>query len=124
MRRACLIVALLVLAACGDATEEVEGLPTVEGAPEIVVVGTDFRFEPDVLHLRAGEPANVVLEVSQGGHNLVVPDAGFVLPIVDEGEVTRGALRIEEPGTYEMLCTVPGHAEEGMVGTVEVEPAS
>ena len=122
-RRPFALVAVLAIAGCGDdSPAEVEGLPTVESAPELVVVATDFAFEPEVLHLVAGEPVNVVLESSQGGHNLAVPDADFQLPIVDEGEVTRGALTIDEPGTYELGCTVPGHASEGMVGTVEVSP--
>jgi uncharacterized cupredoxin-like copper-binding protein len=117
-------VAVAALAGCGsDKDSEVEGLPTVDGAPEVVVVATDYAFEPSTLHLDAGEPVNVVLEVSQGGHNLAVAIPGhdpFILPIVDEGESTRGALTIDEPGTYQLLCTVPGHKEEGMVGTVEV----
>lgn len=114
---------LLATGACGDDdVAEVEGLPTVDGAPEVVVVGTDFAFEPNVLNLRAGEPVNVVFEVSEGGHDLVVQSPeGFALPIIDEGSVTRGALTIDEPGTYEMLCLVPGHIDEGMVGSVEVE---
>ena len=117
-----LVLVLVAAAGCGDddTAAEVDGLPTVEGAPELVVVATDFAFEPEVLHLVAGEPVNVVLESSQGGHNLAVSTVDFRLPIVDEGEVTRGALTIDEPGTYEVVCTVPGHASEGMVGTVEV----
>jgi len=115
----------LTLAGCGDdGGGEVEGLPTVEGAPEVVVVGSDFAFEPDVLHLRAGEPVNIVFEVAEGGHDLVVviPDEeAFRLPIIDEGSTTRGGLTIDEPGTYDLLCLVPGHIDEGMVGTVEVE---
>jgi plastocyanin len=121
------VLVLLLAPACGDddGPAEVEGLPTVDGVPEVVVVATDFAFAPDVLHLVAGEPVNVVLESAEGGHNLgVVEPGGFLLPIVDEGEVTRGALTIGEPGTYDLACTVPGHAQEGMVGTVEVsEPA-
>ena len=116
-----LLLLLAATAGCGDdSPAEVDGLPTVDGAPELVVVATDFAFEPEVLHLVAGEPVNVVLESSEGGHNLVVPDADYQLPIVDEGEVTRGALSIDEAGTYDLLCSVPGHADEGMVGTVEV----
>lgn len=115
------MAALLVVAGCGDdGPTEVEGLDTVEGAPEVVVEGVDFAFEPSTLELRAGEPVNVRYEVTEGGHNLVVLDAGFQLPIIDEGEVTTGALTIDEPGTYDLVCTVPGHIDEGMVGTVQV----
>jgi plastocyanin len=114
-------VVAIVLAGCGDdGPTEVEGPGTVEGAPEVGVEAVDFAFEPDVLQLRAGEAVTIVLEVTDGGHNLVVPDAGFQLPIIDEGEVTRGALTIDEPGTYDMVCTVPGHVDEGMVATIEV----
>ncbi len=130
-RRIVLVLSLLVAAAggCGDddgggadggSGAEVEGLPTVDGAPEAVVVGTDFSFEPAVLHLVAGQPVNIVFESAQGGHNLVVLPDLFQLPIIDEGESTRGALTIDDAGTYELVCTVPGHIDEGMVGTVEV----
>jgi plastocyanin len=126
MRRCLLLVAALpaTLAGCGDDDNVVEGLPTVEGAPEVVVVGSDFAFEPPVLHLRAGEPVNIVFEVSEGGHDLVVAlpdDETFRLPIIDEGRSTSGGLTIDEPGSYQLFCSVPGHAQEGMVGTVEVE---
>jgi plastocyanin len=121
MRCRLLALAALGLLGCGDdEPSEVDGLPVVEGAPEIIVVGSDYAFDPDVLHLVAGEPVNVVFESSENLHNLAVPDAGFALPIIGEGEVTRGALTIDEPGTYDFLCTVIQHAEEGMVGTVEV----
>lgn len=115
-------VSLVALSSgCGDdGPTEVEGLPTVEGAPDVVVVATDFAFEPDVVHLTAGDPVNIVLESAEGGHNFVVADAGFQLPIVDEGETTRGALSIDAPGSYELVCSVPGHASQGMVGTVDV----
>lgn len=124
---AVLLSAPLLLASaagCGgeDGPAEVPGPATVADAPELLVVASDFAFAPDVLHLAAGEPVTVVLESSEGGHNLVVdaPGDGFRLPVVDEGEATRGSLRIDEPGTFELRCTVPGHAEQGMVGSVEV----
>jgi plastocyanin len=121
MRSVVLAVVVVGLTGCGDdGPTEVEGLDTVDGAPEVRVEGIDFAFEPDALELTASEPANIVFEVTDGGHNLVVPDANFQLPIIDEGEVTRGALRIDEPGTYDMVCTVPGHIDEGMVATIEV----
>jgi uncharacterized cupredoxin-like copper-binding protein len=28
----------------------------------------------------------------------------------------------EKPGAYEYVCTVPGHKEGGMVGTLTVQP--
>jgi nitrite reductase (NO-forming) len=118
------VVILVPLGACGDdGTHEVEGLAVVEGAPELRVDATDFAFSPAEISVRAGEPVNIVLVSTAGGHNLSATDIGFRLPIVDEGETTRGALAIAEPGTYEFVCTVPGHLEQGMRGTIVVEAA-
>jgi cytochrome c oxidase subunit II len=121
-------IALLVVGSvvgCGDdGPTEVDGLRVVDGAPEITVEADDFAFDPAEIDLTAGDPANIVLVSVGGGHNLGVIGADFLLPIVDEGEQTRGALTIAEPGTYEMVCTVPGHREQGMHGTVVVEVAA
>jgi plastocyanin len=115
------VVVVGSLAGCGDdGPTEVDGLPVIDGAPEITVEADDFAFDPAALELTAGEPTNIVLVSVGGGHNLGIADGDFLLPIVDEGEQTRGALTIAEPGTYEMVCTVPGHREQGMVGTVVV----
>lgn len=126
LRRRCVAVlqvaGAVVLAACGESgPTDVEGLPAIHGATALATVGTDFRFEPSTIDLEAGQPVNLTLEVTDGGHNLVIPDIGFVLPIIDEGERTSGGLVIDEPGSYEFVCTVPGHIAEGMVGTITVE---
>ena len=116
-----LAAALLALAAgCGgDDGPEVVGT-TVADAAALTVVATDFAFEPSTIELTAGEPLNLTLEVDEGGHDLAVPDAGFRIPILDEGGSAVATLRIDEPGTYQFLCNVPGHAGQGMVGTVVV----
>jgi len=123
MRRVvCVLLVSVFVVGCGDDDgNEVEGLPSVDGATETRVEAIDFAFVPAELRLQAGEPVNIVLESTQGGHNLAVDAVGFRLPIVDEGETTRGALTIDEPGTYEFICSVPGHLEAGMRGTIVVE---
>ena len=34
------------------------------------------------------------------------------------GDTASGGLVIDSPGTYHYRCTVPGHAEAGMRGTI------
>jgi uncharacterized cupredoxin-like copper-binding protein len=38
----------------------------------------------------------------------------------EAGDEVVGGLRLDEPGTYEFLCSVPGHAEAGMRGEIVV----
>ena len=109
------------LAGCGDDDDapEVVGT-TVADAEAITVVATDFAFEPSTIELIAGEPVNLTLDVQEGGHDLAVADVGFRIPIYDEGESAMATLQIEQPGTYDFLCNVPGHAAQGMIGTITV----
>jgi plastocyanin len=55
-------------------------------------------------------------------HNVVIEEDGKELAgfePISEGEKSVSAEL--EPGTYDYICTVPGHAEAGMVGTLTVE---
>ena len=36
------------------------------------------------------------------------------------GQTAKIRFVIDTPGTYRILCTIPGHAEAGMVGTLVV----
>lgn len=96
----------------------------VAGARDIQVVATDLAFEPRVVEIRAGEPVNITL-ANDGAvfHDLSIPQLGFVLD-ADPGQQVSGSLTVDEPGSYEFECGVPGHADAGMRGTLEVRGGS
>lgn len=136
MRTLPLAVALLAaaLAACGmgrppggigpgmhGAPGDAPSVPSpAPGAPETEVVAGDFWFAPDTLRLVAGETVN--LAVRNDGrlyHDLTIEALGLTIG-VDAGARSRAALTIAEPGTYTFVCSVPGHAEAGMRGNLDV----
>ncbi|MCS7235708.1 MAG: cupredoxin domain-containing protein [Armatimonadota bacterium] len=83
----------------------------------------EFAFRPDSVRVRSGEGIN--LRVSNSGHvthDLYVPALGFQVT-VQPGQVVVAALPPAAPGSYEFYCTLPGHREAGMRGTLVVVPS-
>lgn len=94
--------------------------PMVDGAHEIEVTATSFSFDPDEITVAAGEDVTIVLTAEDILHDFTLEDAeGHVA--ADAGETASGGLRIEEQGTYTFYCSVEGHREAGMEGTLVVE---
>lgn len=94
--------------------------PPAPGARELTVSGGEFFFEPDELRAEAGRTVNITFE-NRGMmfHTLTIGELDFELR-AEAGESASGGLTVEEPGTYSFICTVPGHAEAGMRGTLTV----
>ena len=84
-------------------------------------MATDFAFRPDEVVVRSGEPLNLVLE-NRGRlfHDLSFDTIDLVL-VADPGRSDVSSLVVEVPGRYRFICTVRGHVEAGMSGTLVVE---
>jgi uncharacterized cupredoxin-like copper-binding protein len=85
----------------------------------------EFAFEPKELTVRPGEITFVVRNVGAIEHNFVIQDGARrtigEIAVIPPGtaEEVRVILRV---GTYQMVCTLPGHKDAGMVGTLKVAP--
>jgi heme/copper-type cytochrome/quinol oxidase subunit 2 len=91
------------------------------GGRLVPVVLVDFGFRPRELRVRAGEVVNLKLRNSgQILHDLYVPALGFRVTVPPGQEVVAGLPEVS-PGSYEFYCTLPGHREAGMRGTLVVE---
>lgn len=95
----------------------------VEGARQVDVEAGELWFDPATLELTVDEPVNLRL-VNSGDtfHDLTVPAADVVLA-AESGEATVGSVEFSEAGRYEFYCSVPGHAQGGMRGTIVVTGA-
>lgn len=142
-----LAVGALVLGACGDddagrATTP-ETRPPGSTSTDLAVTGTDsLRFEPDTFNVPAGEEVTLAFSADSGvEHDFVVEDAADVGVVGNEGhndegqgvasgdlavvhakpgETATGTFMIDEPGIYQVYCSVTGHREAGMVATLTV----
>ncbi len=70
------------------------------------------------------KPGPVTFQVKNAGtieHNFVIQGTAVKLEGLQPGQ-TKSATVALKPGQYTMECTIPGHAEAGMVGTITVAP--
>lgn len=116
MRAAPYLAAALLaasLTACGGAAAQ----PATSG---IKLTLTEFKYSSPTIELNAGEKTSI--ELKNAGtveHDFVIDAAGVKVSIQPGNTATRN-LGPLSAGTYEIYCSVPGHKEAGMVGTLVV----
>jgi plastocyanin len=94
--------------------------PASPGAPKQAMRASEFAFSPAEFTVKVGVTVNV--ELHNGGsifHTFTVRDLNFELEATG-GQTASGAFRAERLGTYEFVCSVPGHAQSGMRGRIIV----
>lgn len=83
---------------------------------------TALAFDTTELEAKAGEVTIDFTNPAPIPHNVVIEEDGKELagfePIAEGEEEVSADLK---PGTYTFLCTVPGHAQAGMEGTLTVK---
>src|SRR5687767_14097403 len=134
-----LVLAVLLTACAGAGTSQT-------AATEIMVVATDFAYNPVSVTVPAGQPVRLTRNNTGAvEHDFVVDrikvidvqasetgpaahhqmgdepeyDLHFFARAGDTAVLNFTAL---EPGTYEIFCSIEGHKEAGMIGELIVLP--
>lgn len=104
------------------ANQLAEERPSATAASRVIAVAsTSYAFEPSLLTTRAGEYVEIALTAEDTMHDLVVEGRDAPVAAIP-GMTGSGFLQIDEAGTYEFYCSIEGHREAGMIGTLVVEP--
>lgn len=89
---------------------------------ELAADPTQLLFDKTSL---SAPPGEVTIELDNPAaipHNVAVARGGDVIAESDTVTETETSVSTQlDPGGYEFLCTVPGHAEAGMQGTLSIE---
>lgn len=112
---------------------------------DVTIVAESTLFEPDEITIPAGEEVTVRLEnrdpdehdlqvdgldvevisggasVDEHGSDEHDGDADLIAIHTQGDETEMITFIVETPGTYEFYCTITGHKEAGMVGTLTVQ---
>ena len=122
----------LLLVACGSS----QGAATAPPAPAgdtaqasgaggdgttVNVVAKDFRFSLDKSEVPAGTTTFVLKNTGPSPHDFRITGNGVDQKTATINQGATASLTVDlTPGTYAIVCTVPGHDLLGMKGTVTV----
>jgi plastocyanin len=84
--------------------------------------GSQLRYDKRTLRASAGEVTIVMTNPSALSHSVAIEGNGVSKAgqVVAPGGTSRVAADLK-PGTYTFFCTVPGHRQAGMQGTLTVK---
>ena len=98
-----------------------ESSPVADGARRIEVTARSFEFDPAEITVTAGEDVAIVLTSEDLLHDFTIDELDAHVA-ADADETNEGGLHApDEAGRYAYYCTVSGHQEAGMEGTLIVE---
>jgi plastocyanin len=114
----------LLATACGGGNGDTGGDTngTTETG-EIEVEASEFRFQPSNISVAAGEFTVVLENTGSQEHDFLIegvddPDAEHLIHAMP-GESASGDYELEA-GSYTFYCSIPGHRESGMEGSLRV----
>ena len=92
---------------------------------KITVEGDEFSFSPANFTVKAGKTVELTFRnVGSAPHNLIVDELGLATKTIGGGGTDIVAfLAPDSAGSlmYTLYCSIPGHREAGMVGTITIE---
>ncbi|HEY5155590.1 MAG TPA: cupredoxin domain-containing protein [Acidimicrobiales bacterium] len=120
-------VAAFLLATLGViivATNTSESAAVSTGATTLEVKLSEFAIAPAALTATGGSVKIDVTNTGTMNHDLQVTQLAKKTRSLAPGESATLDLGTVKPGTYDVICTVPGHADSGMKATLTVGSGS
>jgi len=86
------------------------------------LIGQDFRFSPDRLRVNDGDTVRINFSNPDVVPHLIdLPAFNQHIALAPGGEFTLEFV-VDKTGSFPFVCSVPGHEEAGMVGSLIVDP--
>ena len=112
MRNLLLLFAVmaLTLTACSSEPE----------TKQVTLLAEDIVWSSDLIEAEAGQP--IELTITNTGaldHDFVIEELDLDI-LLAPGQSETITFVVDEAGTYEYICNIPGHQDAGMVGNLVI----
>ena len=102
-----------------------QGEQVVVAVTKITIEGDEFSFAPANISVTRGTTVELTFKnIGKAPHNYSVTELGLATKTIGGGKTDVVTFVVPDtPGTisYTSFCSVPGHREAGMVGTIEIK---
>lgn len=86
------------------------------------VTGTPFKFEPNEIKVKKGDRVKINFKNAEGMlHDLTIADLNVRTKQIPAGQTDSVEFVADKAGTFDFICSVPTHADKGMLGKLIVE---
>ncbi len=102
-----------------DKTEKVSTPTPVPSDGAIVVKGFNYGFSPKEITVKEGQTVKIRLTSDDSPHTFTIDELGVNTQFT-WGRDTVISFTATKKGKFQFYCSVPGHKESGMTGTINV----
>jgi plastocyanin len=118
-----IILVAVGAAACGrgGAPSQPAQPPAPGGASAVTVDEKEWSITFGTPSVKAGSVTFTITNTGAIEHNFVIVETKFEIDATQPGQSKTGTTTLQ-PGTYTVICNIPGHEEAGMKTTLTVTP--
>lgn len=89
---------------------------------EFTVSGTEFSFNPQTVTVKSGEKVRLTFRnIGSAPHDWTIEGLGLKTKVIGGGAQDTLEFTAPARSVYNVYCSVPGHREAGMVGSLIVQ---
>jgi nitrite reductase (NO-forming) len=86
----------------------------------VAITASEFKFSPTNIQVPVGQQVTFTLNnTGVVEHDLTIQGTGFAIT-TNPGQTATGEFTFDRPGAFEFFCSIPGHKDAGMKGTLTV----
>ena len=90
-------------------------------ATEITINGEEYSLTPSSITVSKGVTIRITFNNIGGiSHNFGIPELGIRTKTVSPGNSDTVELVANQAGTFDFDCSIPGHKEGGMLGSLNI----
>ena len=114
------VFAIFIVNDEGTATSAGGGAAGAPAAAEINVELSEFALTPTTIDVPATGARLTISNIGNMAHNFTVPQLGLETGDIQPGGTATLLVPGDVGGTYDVICTIAGHADSGMRGIMNI----